>query len=183
MRALFVALDKWVRQGVAPPPSQVPKLSDGTLVSADKVAFPAIPGVQSPRIIQPGRQDGKALPLLVPQVDEDGNERAGIRLPEVAVPLATYTGWNFRNSSIGGTHELVSLMGSSIRFPRTKADRDAAKDPRRSVEERYTSREVYLSRARDAADRLVKAGYLLADDVPQLMRRAEEEWGLGTATH
>jgi hypothetical protein len=160
----------------------VPKLSDGTLVSVEKVAFPMIPGVQSPRIIQPGHQDGKALPLLVPQVDEDGNERAGIRLPEIAVPVATYTGWNFRSQSIGGTKDLVSLMGSSIRFPRTRADRDAAKDPRRSIEERYASRDAYLTRAREAADRLVKAGYLLADDVPQLMRRAEEQWGMVAAT-
>jgi len=182
MRALFVALDKWVRQGVSPPPSQVPRIADGTLVPLAQTAFPAIPGVASPRIIQSGRQDGKPIPLLVPQVDQDGNERAGIRLPDVAVPLATYTGWNFRNPSIGGTSDLVSLMGSSIRFPRTKADREAVKDPRRSIEERYPSRDAYLAQVRSAADRLVKDGYLLAEDVPSVVKRAEEQWGMSVST-
>jgi hypothetical protein len=182
MRALFVAMDRWVRQGVAPPASQVPRLADGTLVPIEKVAFPAIPGVQSPRIIQPGHQDGKPIPLLVPQVDEDGNERAGIRLPSVAVPLATYTGWNFRQEAIGRSTELVSLMGSSIRFSKANADRQAAKDPRRSIDERYPSRDAYLAQVRNTADRLVKAGYLLADDVTHIVRRAEAEWGMAGPT-
>src|SRR5205085_10914293 len=68
--------------------------------------------------------------FLVPQVDADGNERAGIHLPEVSVPLATYTGWNFRNAKIGGTDQLVSLLGSYIPLTATKAEREAAKDPR-----------------------------------------------------
>jgi hypothetical protein len=176
MRGLLVAMDKWVRQGVAPPPSQVPRLADGTLVPIDRVSFPAIPGVQSPRIIPAGRQDGRSIPLLVPQVGDDGNERAGIRLPEITAPLATYTGWNFRSQAIGGTTDLVSLMGSSIRLPRTKADREAARDPRRSVEERYASRAVYLAQVHEQADRLVKDRYLLAEDVPQIVKRAEEQW-------
>src|SRR5262249_17741253 len=152
--------------GVAPPPSQIPRLADGTLVPLDRVAFPAIPHVASPRIIQAGRQEGKPVPLLVPQVDEDGNERAGIRLPEVAVPVATYTGWNFRNQWMGGTADLAALMAPSTRFPTRKGDRDATKDPRRSLAERYPSRDGYLAQVRAVADRLVKDRYLLADDVP-----------------
>ena len=120
--------------------------------------------------------------MLVPQVDDDGNERAGIRLPEIAVPLATYTGWNFRNPSVGGTKELVPLMGTSVAFRKTKIEREAARDPRRSVEERYTSRDAYLTQVREAAERLVKGGYLLADDTRQLMDRAEQEWGASVAT-
>jgi hypothetical protein len=177
MRSLMMSMDRWVRQGVAPPPSQVPHLADGSLVTLDRSAFPAIPGVASPRTIHAGRQDGTPIPLLVPQVDQDGNERAGIRLPEVAVPLATMTGWNFRSPAIGGTTELVTLMGSSIRFPKTKADAAAARDPRRSIDERYASRDLYLAQIRQAADRLVKSGFLLAEDVPEVVRRAEEEWG------
>jgi hypothetical protein len=118
------------------------------------------------------------MPLLVPQVDEDGNERSGIRLPDVAVPLATYTGWNFRNTAIGAPGELVSLLGSSIPFPATRAAREAAHDPRRSIEERYRSREEYLARVEQAADALVKGGYLLIDDEPRLLQRASDTWDL-----
>ena len=106
MRALLLAMNKWVKEGAPPPPSLYPRLQDHTLVPAASVAFPAIPAVGSPRGLTAGARianpmlDGGGsaaapLPLLVPAVDEDGNERAGIRLPDVAVPLATYTGWNF----------------------------------------------------------------------------------------
>ena len=98
------------------------------------------------------------------QVDEDGNERAGIRLPDVAVPLATYTGWNFRKPEIGAPGELVPLLGSSIPFPATRAAREAAKDPRRSIEERYRTRDEYLARVEQALDALVLKGYLIYDD-------------------
>src|SRR5262245_40491334 len=161
MRALLLAMQRWVNAGTAPPPSAYPMLKDGTLVKASAVAFPAIPGVASPggltagpRIGNPliagGAGAGAPLPLLVPAVDEDGNERAGIRMPEVAVPLATYTGWNFRNASIGASGDLVSLLGSSIAFPLTRAAREAAKDPRRSIEERYGSRDAYNARLEQA---------------------------------
>ena len=116
------------------------------------------------------------MPLLVPAVDDDGNERAGIRLPDVALPLATYTGWNFRSPSIGAPQELVSLLGSSIPFPATRAAREAAKDPRRSLEERYPSRDEYLAQIEKMADALVLKGYLLIDDVPRLVQRSTDVW-------
>jgi hypothetical protein len=116
------------------------------------------------------------LPLLVPAVDEDGNERAGIRLPEIAVPLATYTGWNFRKPGIGAPSELVSLLGSEIFFPQTRAARESARDPRRSIEERYQSQDEYLAKVEQAADVLVKAGYLLVDDEPRMLQRASDQW-------
>ncbi len=147
-------------KGIEPPASQVPKLSDGTLVSIERVAFPAIPGVESPRIIEHGRQDGAPIPLLVPQVGQDGNELAGIRLPDVVVPVATYTGWNFRDEIIGGTKELVSLMGSSIPLPKTKAGRESSKDPRQSVGRAHSSRDAYLAAVEKVADGLVKGGYV-----------------------
>jgi hypothetical protein len=151
LRALLVALDRWVREGVAPPPSRHPRFADRTLVRAQDVAFPAIPGVQSPRTIPAGRRasntlvasnggEGAVQPLLVSQVDADGNELGGIRLPEVAVPLATYTGWNFRSPDIGGTSRLLGNTGSYIPFARTRAERETRGDPRKSIEERYPSR-------------------------------------------
>ncbi len=189
MRALLLAMHKWVKEGAAPPASQYPRLEDHTLVPVASIAFPAIPGVASPRgltagarvanpYLESGAGAGALLPLLVPAVDEDGNERAGIRLPEVAVPLATYTGWNFRKPAIGAPGELVSLLGSSIFFPATRAAREAAKDPRRSIDERYRSQEDYLAKVEQAADALVKGGYLLVDDEPRILQRASDQWDL-----
>jgi hypothetical protein len=191
MRALFVAMDKWVRLGTPPPPSRIPRLSDGTLVKAADVAFPSLPGVQSPKTLTAGSRaanpfiaggagDGAALPLLVPQVDADGNEQAGIRLPEIAVPLATYTGWNFRSAATGGTQQLVPLLGSYIPFARSKAEREARKDPRPSIEERYASRQAYQEAIDKSAAALVKEGYLLADDVPAVVKRAMDHWEFAT---
>ena len=176
LRALLTAMDRWVRQGTVPPASQYPRLSDESLVRADAIGFPAIPGVQSPRTLVGGRQGEAMLPFLVPKVDEDGNEITGVRTPEQAVPVATYTGWNFRNKSVGGTSQLVSLLGSSIAFPRTQADRTRTGDPRRSIEERYPSRDRYLTLARARADQLVKGGYLLTGDVAQVLKRIEDLW-------
>lgn len=180
MRALLVAMDKWVREDVAPPASRHPRISDGTLVPAGQIAFPPIHGVPSPKRIAAGRDRGRPVPLLVSQVDADGNELGGIRAPDVAVPLATYTGWNFRNQESGGTDQLVALMGSSIPFPKTRAERDASGDPRRSIEERYGARGQYLDEIRRAADGLVSEGYLLADDVVHVVERAGEQWDRAT---
>jgi hypothetical protein len=162
-------------------------------VKAATVALPNIPGVQSPRTLMPGLRmsaelapgsagAGAPLPFLVPQVDTDGNERAGVRLPEVTVPLATYTGWNFRNSRIGGTDQLVSLLGSYISFAQTKAEREARHDPRPSIEERYASRDKYMDAINRAAAALVKDGYLLAGDVPAVTKRAADHWEFARET-
>jgi len=182
LRALLTGMDRWVRQGTAPPASQHPRLADGSLVAGDHVAFPAIPGVASPRKIPAGRDGAVVWPLLVPQVDEDGNERAGIRAPVVAVPLATYTGWNFRSPAIGGPNELVSLLGSAIPFARTRAAREAARDPRRSIDERYPSSEAYLARIREAGQKLVDGRYLLAEDLSKVVERGREHWDLPAMT-
>jgi hypothetical protein len=187
LRALLLAMHKWVSAGTSPPPSAYPMLADRTLVKADAVAFPDIPGVASPRGLTAGPRvenpwiaggagAGAPLPLLVPAVDDDGNERAGIRLPDVAVPLATYTGWNFRNPSTGAPGDLVSLLGASIPFPITAAARAAAKDPRRSIEERYPTRDGYIEQVRAAADALVRKGYLLVDDVERIVQRSTDNW-------
>ena len=187
MRALLLAMQQWVAVGAAPPPSAYPTLKDRTLVQAAAIAFPAIPGVASPRAIAAGTRlanafiaggagAGSPLPLLVPQVDADGNELAGIRLPEVAVPLGTYTGWNFRNPTTGAPTDLVSLLGSSIALPATPAARTAAHDPRKSIEERYASRDEYLRKARQVTDALVTAGYLLSEDVDRVMKRSADSW-------
>jgi hypothetical protein len=189
MRALFVAMDKWVRESTSPPPSQYPKLQDGTLVRSSEVAFPVIPGVTSPRalpaavrtanpLIAQNGAPGAPMPFLVPQTDKDGIEKAGIRLPDIAVPLATYTGWNFRNKSLGGTDHLYPLIGSYIPFARTAASRAETKDPRSSIAERYPSRDVYLEMVQKAGLKLVADRYLLNEDLATVVQRAGDHWDL-----
>jgi len=191
MRALLVAMDKWMREGVAPPASQYPRLQDKTLVRARDVSFPAIPGVTSPRslpsalrganpLIAKEGAPGTALPYLVPQTDKDGIELAGIRLPDITVPLATYTGWNFRNASVGGSDQLYPLLGSWIPFPSSAASREQTGDPRASIAERYPSRNAYLDRVEKAGAKLVADRFLLAEDLPSVVKRAGDQWDLLT---
>ena len=194
LRALVHALDHWVSDGVEPPPSRYARLADGTLAAPERAGWPAIPGVRFPAVRnEPARTDygpgwshgiatieppqlGPVFPALVPAVDPDGNDRAGIRVPEVAVPLATQTGWNWRRAGSGAEDALVAMLGSYLPFAWTRAERQAAGDPRPSVEERYASREDYLARIRHAADALVSERLLLGEDVPRVVERAAAHW-------
>jgi hypothetical protein len=187
MRALLVAMEAWVRDGTAPPPSRYPRLADGTLVEAGTMTFPDVPGLRSPvdltggvRVANPwiegGAAPGAALPLLVPQVDADGNETAGILPPDVAVPMATLTGWNFRRADIGAPGELVPLLGSMVPFARTEAEREAAGDPRPSIARRYASVDEYAGRIGLWAVGLVQEGYLLAGDLAAIDAEARARW-------
>ncbi|HJZ70245.1 MAG TPA: alpha/beta hydrolase domain-containing protein [Vicinamibacterales bacterium] len=198
VRALFRALDRWVAEGATPPPSAYPRLDDGTLTSPDRAGWPSIPGYQLPQ--QPLRafhlnfgpdwskgivsveppEVGAAFVVRVPSVDRDGNVRAGIRLPDIAVPLATQAGWNYRDPSIGAPERLAGEIGSYIPFARTRADRERANDPRLSIEERYRNRDEYVGRFAAAAIDLVERGYLLQEDVADLLKHAVEhyEWAV-----
>jgi hypothetical protein len=184
MRALLRASHQWVTAGTKPPDSRHPRLRDQTLVAVNAVRFPELPGISDPRTIEgPGQMlNGKfaALPFLVPQVDADGNELAGIRVPEVAVPLATTTGWNFRAERIGNPSTIYALLGSYMPFPRTRAERELKRDPRLSIAERYNGREDYLQRIRSAAADLVKQRFLLEEDVENTLQRASRHWDWAT---
>ena len=114
--------------------------------------------------------------MFVPQVNADGNETSGIAHPEVAVPLATYTGWNFANPDQGDPDTLVALAGSYIPFLPTAAQRERANDPRASIEERYTSREEFLSKVEAAGRELIGGRYLLEEDLTQILDRAADHW-------
>ena len=197
-RAMIANMDAWVRDGAAPPDSSYPRLADRNLVPVDKYAFPVIPGVNAPHEASAAyRLDfgpdwahgilsnqppkiGRPFPVLVPQVDADGNERDGVRLPEIAVPLATYTGWNLRDASIGAPGERVSFEGSYIAFPKTAAQRLATHDPRKSIAERYANREDYLNRYGAAVDALVKQRWVLEEDRAALIQRGGQEWDEAT---
>jgi hypothetical protein len=199
-RAMIANMDAWVRNDTAPPPSAYARIADGTLVAPAALAWPAIPGVNRPHEATAGyRLDygpnwhqgvltleppkvGPSYPVLVPQVDTDGNELAGVRLPEFAAPLATYTGWNLRDPSLGAADQRVPFEGSFIPFPKTAADREKSGDPRKSVAERYASREEYLSRYTQALDQLIKQHWILPEDRDALLHRAEQEWDYATSS-
>jgi alpha/beta hydrolase family protein len=193
-RAMIANMDGWVRGNAAPPENSYPKIADGTLVPLQKYAFPAIPNVHKPHeaneayrldfgpnwhegilSMQPPKA-GAPFPGLVPQVDADGNERDGVRLPEVNVPLATYAAWNLRDPTIGAPDERVAFEASYLPFPKTAAERQKTGDPRKSVAERYAGREDYLSRYSRAVDELVKQRWILEEDRAALLHRGEQEW-------
>jgi hypothetical protein len=116
----------------------------------------------------------------VPQVNADGNETSGIRMPAVEFPLATQVGWNLRTPAIGAPGEMFSLTGAWFPFAGTKAGRQKSGDPRLSVEERYAGRADYVSRIEKAARKLAQTGFLLDQDVPRFVERAGAEWDLVT---
>lgn len=195
MRALLLALTNWVREGATPPESRFPRLADGSLAPPSRVKFPALRGVTLPTTNKGAwRVDygpefeakgliaseppvvGKPFPVLVPQVDDDGIDLGGIRMPEVAVPLATFTGWNPRDPRFGAPEQLIDFAGSYLPLAMTRAEREKAGDRRLSIEERYTSRDQYLGRIAEATLKLVKDGYLLAQDAPPVIQRAGEHW-------
>jgi len=180
-RGLLAALDAWVRNGTTPPPSAHPKIGDLTLIPRDNLKFPAIPGVKWPANVPGGyRADVpapySALPFLVPKVDADGNDIAGIRLPEQAVPLATLTGWQFRSERIGAQNTLIAMAGAYIPFPTTRAERERTRDPRLSIAERYGTRADYLKKVQDVATRLASDRYVLQADVPAIVQEAGAHW-------
>jgi hypothetical protein len=184
MRGLLRALHEWVADGTPPPPSRYPRLGDRTLVRVQDVRFPALAGVADPRrIVGPGRLlNGKMVPLpfLVPQVDRDGNDIAGIHDPETAVPLATTTGWNFRREAAGNPSDIYQTLGSYIPFATTRAARKTAGDPRLSIEERYRSLDDYLRRVRSAAMDLIRSRYMLQEDLDEVLARAKSHWSYAT---
>lgn len=187
-RAVLAALQAWVKVGAEPPPSRYPKLAEGQLVTVDRLRFPKLAGVTVPQRPKPAhRVDygpdfaekgivtkeppvlGAAFPVLVPQVDSDGLDLGGIRPPEVAVPLGTYTGWNLRAAEIGAPRELAGLAGSF--FPFAPAE----------VKKRYGSREGYLEKAGRAVDGLIAERFLLPEDRPRVMDRAKAMWEIVAA--
>lgn len=196
-RALSVALDQWVTRGVTPPASRVPLARDGTLVAPEQVRFPAIPATnypgwgawpaveytpkvmnrnapldfsKSPPEVIPGAGEYR---VLVPQVDADGNDIAGIRLPFVQAPLATHTGWSLLHDGVGRP-DSCGQHGQFLPFASTRAERMASGDPRPSVEERYRNHGAYVSAVARAAAKLVQERFLLDEDKERIVSRAAQ---------
>jgi hypothetical protein len=195
-RAMIANMDAWLRSGTAPPPSAYPTIAAHALVPLSELAFPRIPRVQLPSdantayrldygpnwrdgilAVQPPRV-GKPFLVLVPQVDADGNELGGVHLPEISVPLATYTGWNLRDPSIGGASQRLGFEGSYLPFPKNAAERKQSGDPRKSIAERYADREAYLAQFTHATDELIEQRWILLEDRALLLKRGAEAWDL-----
>ncbi len=191
MRALILALDRWAGGGAPPPPSAYPRIADGTLVTvgAYRARFPRrlplAPPAQNlaePRLdfgplyaaggvatrTPPGH--GAAYGSRVPAPDADGNDRGGVRLVELTVPLGTHTGWNPRAPETGFGWATARFDGSFLPFARTEAERRAAHDPRPSLEKRYPTRAAYVAKLEAAARAEVAAGFLLPEDVDRTLR-------------
>jgi len=193
-RAMIANMDAWVRNGIEPPASRYPRIDDGTLVKIEKLSFPRIPGLTPTASANKGwRLDfgpawrkgelslqppvvGDPFPVRVPQVDADGNDRGGIALPEITVPLATYTGWNLRAPAIGAPVERQAFLGSFVPLRVTAEEATAAHDPRPAILTRYKDYDEYRERFAQALDALIKDRYLLEVDRGQLMSRSEAEW-------
>jgi hypothetical protein len=171
LRAALVNLEAWVVDGTPPPDSRIPRLSDETGVPAAMIHMPVVPGVTwAPRDniigdpadwVHPPHEPAHPRPTFVAAIDADGNEIAGLRLPHVAVPLGTWTGVNVYRDLPG---ELCDRDGIFLPFARTKAEREKSHDPRPSLEERYAGRDDYVAKVTAAADALVAARLLLAED-------------------
>jgi hypothetical protein len=197
MRALLVAMNNWITSGAEPPESQIPRIGKDNLVEARALNFPKIPGIALPKEPTPvfhldygpdfrtkgiiafePPKIGSRFTVLIPQVDADGNETSGVRLPDQSVPLATYTGWNLRDPKVGAPDAMFDMVGSMIPFARTRAERAKSGDPRPSIEERYATREEYLRKVEAAAQPLVRQGLLLQRDIPKFLEKASARWDL-----
>ena len=203
VRAALLNLDSWVKDGIEPPPNAVPRIDDGTAITPEEALaqYHAIPGavVADPeRRLMVWRTDvgpegasgvmrvpaalGERYQNYVSALDSDGNEVAGIRMPDISVPVATYTGWNPRHPETGGTGQINLMQGSTFPFAATKAEREQRGDPRPSIEERYRDRDAYLAQVRAAAESLADQRYLLAEDIDLAVRLAAERYDAFAAT-
>ena len=189
VRALMARLIDWSRTGKAPPDSRYPTLAAGALVAPTRtaigfpdlspmgVAFPAVYNelaVVDHGTVPPRADPTRRYDVLVPRTDADGHDIAGVRLPDVAVPLATHSGWGLRKAGYADG-QLCGLNGIYVPFARDAAERAANRDPRPSIAERYGTREVYVRQVRTASEQLVADGFMLDEDVARWVRRARAE--------
>ena len=182
-RALLVAMHDWLKDGTAPPASSYPRIDQGQLVALSALKFPKSAGADPPRRVHTAYQVnygpdfatkgivsieppqvGAPFTALVPQVDDDGNEIAGVKMPQVAAPLATYTGWNLRDPKIGLPNETFNMVGSTLPFSKAK------------ITEKYGSKEKYLEKTTAAINDLISRRLLLAEEKPKLLDDAAKQW-------
>ena len=180
-RALLADLNDWVKEGVTPPPSQEPSVASGTWVQPQPDVFPAIPGLDYSGLTSPLNlldssvvppKKGPPYPVFVPKVNADGIAVAGVHIPPVAVPRATYMGWNYRRAGYA-PGELCSILGSTIPLPATPSDAERTHDPRTPLSVRYPTDAAYVAAVRSATDAQVRQRLLLLEDAARAVAAAE----------
>lgn len=194
LRALLMRLVEWVTHEREPPESLHPRLDDGTLVPLCELRWPRLSELTFPQVAHEAyRVDygprwaqgiidkeppeiGQAFPLRLPQVDAVGNERGGVQGVELRVPLASYFPWSLRVDQSWAQDELMDFWGTVVPFSWTALQRRVSSDPRPSVMERYGGQKTYLAQVNRAARQLIEEGFLLKEDVPRVLRRAEAMW-------
>ena len=193
MRALLINLDNWVSRGIEPPNSSHPKINDGTGVTPNSLRekFSKIPidfpeHFSFPRKMDFGNNEdvidnippknGKSYGSIVSEVDDEGNEIAGIRHPDVAIPLATSTPWNLRHSDVGAPYQIIGLTGgprgATVPFSKNKNKNDS----RLSISERYPSKKHYLDKISDYSKDLINKKFLLEFDLDNILSKSSERW-------
>ncbi len=196
-RVVLRALGNWVARDVPPPASRYPMLAQGDLVAPTGAAmgWPRIVGAPTPDgklnafvdydfgsdlhyrdlsgvITRQPPLLRRVMPSLVPRVNADGNETAGVPSVQLLVPIGTYTGWNELATGYGKGGG-CGFVGGFVPFARTETERRAAHDPRPSLAARYTDHAGFVARVRTVAAEQVTAGWLLPDDAARLVREAE----------
>ena len=183
MRALLTAMQTWISGGAEPPASRVPMRAHGTLVEASDAVTRGIRGLPYSAIhtgasftdtsVFPPKLLGQ-YPVFVPRADSDGMAIAGIRMLPLAVPRATYTGWNPRAEGYGAG-ALFPLQGAMVPFAATRAERESSGDPRPSLVERYADDAAYVAAVRTAATRMVAERLLLQQDAERAIELARQD--------
>lgn len=193
LRAALMNLDRWVKDGIEPPPDRHPRLDAGTAVERSAV-LRTVSEFPDQSVLDPGRLwvqrtidlgpestkgigrypviEGDVYPSFVSDVDIDGNEIDGIPLPDIGVPVGTHFGWNPRDPETGAPEQHIAMMGATRFFPATRADRESTGDPRISIEERYHDREDYMTKVTKHTQILVSDGYLLEEDIDLVVSNA-----------
>ncbi len=206
LRGMLENLHQWAAKGTEPPESSYPEIGNDTSTTpaALRTFFEGIPGavfpphVPIPRRLNFGPGDhttrleilppvpGEPYGSIVSKIDEDGNEIAGLKSPDLLMPLATYTPWNTRHPDMGAPDQPVGLTGgfrgSTFPFPATRAERLSAGDPRLSIEERYNDRSSYLGVVKEAAQTLAERRLIRPEDVDRSVVRAALRWDVFAVT-
>jgi hypothetical protein len=202
LRAALVNLERWVVDGVAPPASAHAEVESETAVAQAVVldVFDRLPEMMTPdrsklwviKSMDLGARagegvgvypsvEGSTYPCLVSAVDADGNEVAGVRLPDLTRPVATHAGWNVRDPETGSPEQQILMLGFSNWFAATREERSVAEDPRLSLEERYGSREEYAELVRRDAEALVRDGYVLSEDIELVVQNAVDRYDVAVS--
>ena len=186
LRAALTNLVSWVEENTSPPETKVPRLDEGTAIPLETALekFGHLKHIKTPdpsrmwriREINIGPHESQGIttypveeqreyPKFVSDIDDDGNEIAGIRMPDISVPIGTHTGWNLRSPETGSPEQIISMVGFTDYFIHDKSSSLSTKDPRKSIKERYGSRSNYVNACRDAAKKLAEDKYLLTEDI------------------